>query len=227
LGSVSSNPGKQSWSITQGLYAGQMLGEMMNDGISRSTWWIGFGNCNGSAGNFSSSLYGWQTFGAYNVFSDGNQDSTCDYGGNAETTIGTMSPTAIAYQLFSYVAVNGQNVLNAPVTGDTTNVRAYAATNPSGTALVLFNLNETSPQSVQVTVTGKSSSPGVTEYTYDKEMYDYTNTSCQTDPTCSVDPSHNYSTVDWVVPTPTTLGAQSLPMTVTLQPWSMNVLIIQ
>ncbi len=33
MGSVSSNPGKQSWSITQGLYAGQLLGEMMNDGV--------------------------------------------------------------------------------------------------------------------------------------------------------------------------------------------------
>ncbi|MEI9970196.1 MAG: hypothetical protein WDM87_16855 [Terracidiphilus sp.] len=41
MGSVSSNPGKQSWSITQGLFAGQVLGEMMNDGVSRATWWIG------------------------------------------------------------------------------------------------------------------------------------------------------------------------------------------
>ncbi len=72
VGSVSSNPGKQSWSITQGLYAGQLLGEMMNDGVSRTTWWIGFGNCNGDSGNNSSSLYGWQNFGAYNVFADGS-----------------------------------------------------------------------------------------------------------------------------------------------------------
>ncbi len=31
IGGAYSNPGKQSWSITQGLYAGQVLGEMMND----------------------------------------------------------------------------------------------------------------------------------------------------------------------------------------------------
>ena len=78
IGGPYSNPGKQSWSITQGLYAGQVLGEMMNDGVSRLTWWIGFGNCNGSNGNDSTSLYGWQDFGAYNVFSDGpSDDSTC------------------------------------------------------------------------------------------------------------------------------------------------------
>ena len=75
IGGPYSNPGKQSWSITQGLYAGQVLGEMMNDGVSRLTWWIGFGNCNGDNGNDSSSLYGWQNFGAYNVFADGPGDT--------------------------------------------------------------------------------------------------------------------------------------------------------
>jgi hypothetical protein len=43
-------------SITQGLFAGQVLGEMMIDGVSRASWWIGFGNCNGTSGNDSSSL---------------------------------------------------------------------------------------------------------------------------------------------------------------------------
>ena len=41
------NPGTQSWSITQGLYAGQLLGEAMNDGVARLAWWMGFGNCSG------------------------------------------------------------------------------------------------------------------------------------------------------------------------------------
>ena len=36
IGSVYTNPGKQSMSITQALYAGQVLGEMMNDGVSRA-----------------------------------------------------------------------------------------------------------------------------------------------------------------------------------------------
>ena len=227
IGGPYSNPGKQSWSITQGMYAGEVLGEMMNDGVSRLTWWISFGNCNGQSGNDTSSVYGWQNFGAYNVFSDGNQDSTCDYGGNAETTVGTPSPTAIAFDLFSNVAVNGEYVLTPAVTGDTTDVRAYAATHSGGTALIVFNLNETTAQTVELTVTGENNSAGVTEYTYDKEMYDYTNTSCDTAPTCTVDPNHTYSNVDWVGPTTTSLGQQTLPMTVTLQPWSMNVFIIQ
>jgi hypothetical protein len=216
IGGPYSNPGKQSWSITQGLYAGQVLGEMMNAGVSRLTWWIGFGNCNGQAGNDSSALYGWQAFGAYNVFSDGPADTTCPDAG----AIGTLSPTARAFQLFSNVAIRGESVLTATVAGDTTDVRAYAATNPGGTALVLFNLNETTPQAVGVTLTGKTSSSNVSVTTYDKAIYDLSGSPSG----APADPS---GTGTWAGPAINSLGAQSLPLTLTLTPWSMNVVIIQ
>ena len=214
IGGAYSNPGKQSWSITQGLYAGQVLGEMMNDGVSRLTWWIGFGNCNGNNGNDSSSLYGWQSFGGYNVFADGPGDtggtnnSACNYGG----PIGTMSPTARAFQLFSNVAVNGEFALTASVAGDTTNVRAYAATHNGGTALVLFNLNENANAPVTVTLSGLSSATSVTVETYDKAIYDMSNPA---------------TTNTWAPPVTTNLGAQTLPLSLSLTPWSMNVVIIQ
>lgn len=207
IGAPYSNPGKQSWSITQGLYTGQVLGEMMNDGISRLTWWIGFGNCNGNAGNDSASVYGWQAFGAYNVFSDGPSDGTCPNAG----PLGTMNPTARAFQLFSNVAVNGESVLTATATGDTTNVVAYAATHSGGTALVLFNRNENANAPVTITLSGKSSSSGVTVETYDKAIYDMSNPA---------------TTNTWAPPVTTNLGAQTLPLTLSLAPWSMNVVII-
>ena len=221
IGGPYSNPGKQSWSITQGLYAGQVLGEMMNDGVSRLTWWIGFGNCNGTGtpsdpANFSSSLYGWQDFGAYNVFSDGAQDADCPGAG----AFGNMSPTARAFQLFSQVALTGESVLSATVAGDTTDVRAYAATNNGGTALVLFNDNETAGQPVVVTLTGKASSSGVTVTTYDKALYDLSGSPTGTPP----DPA---GTSTWAAPTTTSMGTQTLPLTLTLTPWSMNVVIIK
>jgi hypothetical protein len=213
IGGPYSNPGKQSWSISQGLYAGQVLGEMMNDGVSRLTWWIGFGNCNGDSGNDSSSLYGWQNFGAYNVFADGAGDtggtdnSPCNYGG----PIGTMSPTARAFQLFSNVAVTGEHVLTTNVTGDPSDVVAYAASHSGGTALVLFNRNETTAEPVVVTLSGQSSSTGVTVITYDKALYDQSSS----------------TTPVWAAPTTTNLGAQSLPLSLTLTPWSMNVVLIK
>jgi len=216
IGGPYSNPGKQSWSITQGLYAGQVLGEMMNDGVSRLTWWIGFGNCNGSAGNDATSLYGWQDFGAYNSFSDGSQDADCPGAG----TFGTMSPTARAFQLFSQVAVNGESVLAATVAGDTTDVRAYAATSNGGTALVLFNLNGSTSEPVAVTLSGQMSASSVNVTTYDKAIYDLSGS-----PTGN--PPDSSGTSTWAAPTTTSLGMQNLPMTLTLTPWSMNVVIIK
>jgi hypothetical protein len=208
MGSVYTNPGKQTASITQALFAGQVLGEMMNDGVSRATWWIGFGGCSDdTSGNFSSSLYGWQNFGGYMVFSDGTPEYGCESA--TQVPAGTLLPTARAFQLFSKVAVTGESVLAPTVTGDQTDVRAYAATHSGGTALVLFNVNETAGQTVAVALSGQSASSAVTVQTYSKAIYDQSKNNV------------------WAPPTTTNLGAQSLPLAVTLAPWSMNVVIIK
>jgi hypothetical protein len=132
-----------------------------------------------------------------------------------------MSPTARAFQLFSQMGVNGQTVLTATVAGDTTDVRAYAATNPNNaTALWLFNDNENLAQPVSITLSGKSSSSSVTVTTYDKAIYDLSGSPTGTPP----DP---VGTSTWAPPITTSLGAQTLPMTLTLSPWSMNMIIIQ
>jgi len=205
----------ENWSITQGLYAGQVLGEMMNDGVSRVAWWMGFGNCYGVTVNDSSAFYGWQDFGALNVFSDGPSDTNCPGLG----PIGTLSPTARAFQLFSNVAVNGESALTASVSGDPTDVRAYAATHSGGTALVLFNLNETASQPVTVTLSGQSAASSVTVETYDKAIYDLSGSPAGT-------PADPAGTSTWAPPTTTNLGAQNLPLNLTLTPWSMNVVIL-
>ena len=50
--------------------------------------------------------------------------------------------------------------------------------------------------------------------TYDKSIYDQSNPG-------------NSGGVVWADPTTTDLGAQTLPLTLTLTPWSMNVVTIQ
>ncbi len=134
IGSVYDDPGKQSSSITQALFAGQALGEMMNDGVSRATWWLGFGGCNSdpTVQNFSSALYGWQNFGGYMVFSDGLPEYGCTGATIPAVPAGTLLPTARAFQLFSEVAVQGESVLTPTVAGDATDVRVYAATHSGG-----------------------------------------------------------------------------------------------
>jgi hypothetical protein len=207
LGSVYSNPGVQSTSITQSLYAGQVLGELMNAGVSRATWWLAYGGCSdASGGNFSSSLYGWQNFGGYMVFSDGTPEYGCS---NATAVpLGTLLPTARAFQLFSLVAKTGQHALTATLGGSASDLRAYALTQSGGTALVLFNVNETATLPVSVAVTGVSQATSVIVNTYDKAIYDHSKTNV------------------WAAPTEKRLGAATLPLTLTLQPWSMNVVRI-
>jgi hypothetical protein len=107
------------------------------------------------------------------------------------------------------VAVKGESTLTATVAGDTTNVRAYAATNNGGTALLLFNLNETTSASVAVTLSAQSATSGVTIQTYSKAIYDQSQTGT------------------WAAPTTANLGAQSLPLSLSLDPWSMNVVMIK
>jgi hypothetical protein len=220
IGGPYGNPGKQSMSITQALYAGQVLGEMMNDGVTRLTWWLGFGGCADSTfgANFSSSLYGWQSFGGYMVFSDGLTDF---YQCTAETLApGVLLPTARAFQLFSNVAVNGESVLPASVTGDTTDVVAYAATHSGGTALVLFNRNETTSEPVSITLSAQTTVTSVTVETYNKAIYDLSGSPTGTPP----DPA---GTSTWAPPTTTTISSPTLPLTLTLTPWSMNVVTIK
>jgi hypothetical protein len=201
------NPGKQTSSITQVLFAGQALCELMIAGVARATWWLAFGGCSDqSSGNFSPSLYGWQNFGGYMVFSDGLPETGCL--GAPSITTGTLLPTARAYQLFSSVAKNAEHVLQTSVTGDTQDVRAYAATKAGGTALVLFNLNQAQTKTVTVDLSAQNSSSDVTIQTYDKAIYDQSQNNV------------------WAEPTTTNLGAQNLPLTLALTPWSMNVVTI-
>jgi len=181
---------------------------LMKAGVTRATWWIGFGGCSdASSGNFSSSLYGWQTYGGYMVFSDGLPEYGCE--GAPSVAAGVLLPTARAFQLFSQIAVSGENVLPATVAGDTTDVRAYAATSSGGTALLLFNDNETANEAVLVRLGAQTTASSVTVTTYDKAIYDQSKTGV------------------WAPPTTTSLGAKPLPLTLTLAPWSMNVVIVK
>lgn len=97
-----------------------------------------------------------------------------------------MSPTAQAFNLFQNVVVNGELVLTASVAGDTADVRVYATTHSGGTALVLFNLNETTSEPVQITVSNEDSTNDVTVITYSKAIYDDSKSGKWDSPTTSI-----------------------------------------
>ncbi len=91
---------------------------------------------------------------------------------------------------------------------------------PTARPCFLFNDNETASQQVAVTLSGQSSSSGVTVTSYDKALYDLSGSPTGTPP----DPAGSST---WATPTTTNMGAQTLPLTMTLTPWSMNMVIIK
>ena len=205
LGSVYTNPGKQTTSITQALYAGQVVAELLKAGVWRATWWLAFGGCNtSSSGNFAASLYGWQSFGGYMMFSDGIP-SASECAGTATVPRGTLLPTARAYQVMSEFAVSGQHMVGAAVGDSLPTVRAYAATAASGETVLLFNLDAAKTVTVPVTIAGRTSGSGVSTTTYGKAQYDDSQTNV------------------WTGPVHATAGAWTTAFSVQLPPWSMTV----
>jgi hypothetical protein len=208
LGSVSYNPGKQTMSITQALYAGMVQAELMQDGVARATWWLGFGGCNDASGggNFASSLYGLQNFGGYMVFSDGLPEYGC-YGAPS-IPLGVKLPTAQTLAMISKVAVAGSHMLGVTLSGTPSTLRAYAMTHGTGYALLLFNLDENNAVPVSIAVSGIASGTSASTLTYDKTIYDKSRSGV------------------WAGPAAKSLGAWSGAVSVTLPVWSMTLVSI-
>jgi hypothetical protein len=210
--SVYTNPGKQSLSIVNGLFTGMTFGELLNDGVPMSTWYMATGGgCTGGADSSSAaaSLYGWQNFGSYDQVSDGWGTGGCASNSQA-VPAGTVLPSGYAEQLASSFAVAGNMMLSTSVSSSLANVRAYAATQGSGFALMLFNLDETASATVTVGVSNTSKSAFVANtVTYGKAQYD------------------NSQNGVWTAPVAQSLGTVSAPVSVTLPPWSMTILKLQ
>lgn len=203
IGSTYGTPGKQTMSITQALYAGQVLGELLEEGITRATWWLGYGGCNSrnGGGDFSKSLYGWQDFGGSMLFSDGTIQDGCS---SEDVARGTVLPTGRAFQVASHFVRDGEHVLGVEKT-DLPNVRAFASSFDGGYALMLFNLSETAAIDTSVKIAGKSAGSGGRIFIYDKALYDAS--------------KHDR----WKGPETAKLGAWSASFTLHLPPWSIVV----
>lgn len=191
-------PGKQSVSIVNGLFMGLALGEILKAGVPRASWWLGLGGgCGAMDGNNSPSLYGAQNFGTFSLMSDG-----CP-----SMPLGTPFPPGRAQQLVSQFAIQGNQMLSVTVNPALANVRAYAATQFTGYAALLFNLDMSNAAQVSVGIANAPrTSYAVSTLTYGKAQYD--------------DSKHGV----WTAPVSQDLGALEGPFNVTLPPWSMMVL---
>ncbi|MBV8582909.1 MAG: hypothetical protein JO241_02855 [Candidatus Eremiobacteraeota bacterium] len=165
------NEGKQSVSIVNALYLGQMLGVLTTQGVPMVTWWLSYGSCDES-GDYSKSLYGWQHFGSEGLFSDGLPDK---YQGCAATPVipgGTPFPTARVMALLSQYVPAGAAARNVAVAKSLgTTVRAYGYANGGGYVLAAYN-NTLSTVTTAFRLTGAKATYDTTLVTYGKAQYD-------------------------------------------------------
>ena len=171
--------GKQSVSIVNGLYLGQTIAVAAGQGVAMATWWLANGSCDVKGGDYAKSLYGWQHFGSYALFSDGLPNS---YEGCAHTpTIagGTPFPTARVMALYRQTVPPGSAVRRTLVlyfTGGHTSkpkVRAFGyALSGGGYALTMFN-DTLSTVAVTASVDGAAKTAyAATLSVYGAEQYD-------------------------------------------------------
>jgi hypothetical protein len=162
--------GKQSVSIVNGLFLGQMLGTLLDAGVPMSTWWLAYGSCD-EGGDYSKKLYGWQHFGSEALFSDGLPEYGC--ADAPRIPGGTPFPTARVMALFSSEVPAGSEVRTTNVPPALhRDVRAYGFAEGTGYAFVLFNNTLTAIDVKARVQNSRRTSFTATLTTYGKAQYD-------------------------------------------------------
>jgi hypothetical protein len=201
------NEGKQSVSIVNGLFLGQMLGTMLKAGVPMATWWLAYGSCD-ETGDYSSSLYGFQKFGSEALFSDGLPNVYESCAGTPSIPAGTPFPPARVLTAFRELAPAGAHVRTVAVPSSLgTAVRAYGfSIGKDGYGFAIFN-NTLSAVKVVATVKGAG-----------KKTFDATQTTYGT-------PQYDASKQNhWLPPATTSLGTVSSSIALTLAPYSFTAL---
>jgi len=146
--SVSSNPGKQSVSLVNGLFMADSLAQLMQTEFNGLFWWDFRNGGNSSGGNISSSLYGWRLYGDYGVL-----EGTDYY------------PPYYTAKLMQHFVQTDDTVISAA--SDYTLLSGYAVRRLDGSLTVLaINKDPSNTLTGQVAVTGFTAASSGTVYSY-------------------------------------------------------------
>jgi hypothetical protein len=203
------NEGKQSVSIVNGLFVGQMLETLANAGVPMSTFWLAYGSCD-ETGDYSKKLFGWQHFGTEALFSDGLPNP---YEGCASTPKipgGTRFPAARVMAVMAGGVPAGSLVRSVKVPRSLRGiVRAYGFAQGSGYAFAVFN-NTLAAVGVEARIehAGKSGFTAALT-TYGKTQYDKSKNN------------------DWIGPVKRDLGSVGTTVRLTLPAYSISVLSLK
>jgi hypothetical protein len=201
--------GKQSVSIVNGLFLGQMLGTLANAGVPMATWWLAYGSCD-EKGDYSKKLYGWQHFGSEALFSDGLPNPYEGCSNTPKIPGGTPFPTARVMALMSSEIPAGSAVRHTTVPQSIAGpVRAYGYAESSGYALALFN-NTLSPVAIDANLRdARKKQFAATLTVYGKAQYDKSKQN------------------EWIGPVKRNLGTVGTTIPLTLPPYSVSVLTLR
>ncbi len=210
---VASQPSRQTLSIVNALYHGLMFAESAKLGLAATFPWETVEDyCTYAPqtglkpnGNFSDTLYGWQTFATYSLFSLGTNSKNCKQG-VPSIPYGTAFPSGHAVSLFGEFTAPNERLLQTNVAQKYSKIRAYTASHGRGYRVLLFNLDRDTSVNLPLTLSQKTGQWTAQQTTYGKAEYDQ---------------SRNNR---WASPTRKTLGKISSGAKVTLPPWSMSVI---
>jgi hypothetical protein len=142
--SVSSNPGKQTTSLVNGLFMADSLAQLMQTEFNGLFWWNLRNGGTSTTGNNSSSLYGWRLYGDYGVLEGTN-----------------FFPTYYTAKLMSHFVRPGDTVLTA--TSDYSLLSAYAVRRLDGSlTMLVINKDPVNSSTGQVAVAGFTPAAGAT-----------------------------------------------------------------
>jgi hypothetical protein len=150
--SVSSGPGKQTTSLVNGLYYADSLGSLMQTEVNSLVWWALH---NGrTAGNNSSSLYGWRMYGDYGI-----------EGGDNDQPVHDPYPVYYVQKLLTHFARGGDTVVTA--SSGNTLLTPYAVKRQDGSlSLLVINKSPTATATANFTLSGFTPQANATVYSY-------------------------------------------------------------
>jgi hypothetical protein len=146
--SVSSNPGKQTTSLVNGLYLADCHGAMMQTEF-KGLFWHDLSNGDvKTGGNISSYLYGWRLYGDYGVF-----EGTTNF------------PTYYMLKLLKTFSQSGDSVVSTA--SDSLSLSTYATLRQNGNlAILVINKNPANTITAQLNLAGFSPASAFTVYSY-------------------------------------------------------------
>lgn len=158
LNSMSSNPGKQTANLVNGLFYADAYATAAKTEFNTVVWWDLHNGAETNHNN-ASYLYGWRAFGCYDLIAGNNFPGVAAH---------TGLPTYQAANLLTYWARGGDQVVSA--SSDYSWLSVHAAKLANGRlALLVINKHPDVDLSVQIALSGFSPSSGpATVHTYGK-----------------------------------------------------------